>query len=133
MHLIEWDYTYELGIETIDGHHRQLIELLNQTYDLLLHSADKAEIQTILQELLRYTEYHFAAEEQLMNEAGYKGLVPHIAKHDGFKDRLAVLLEDYRSGSPDVNTDMVLFLSVWLRKHILHDDRKFASYLKPAR
>jgi hemerythrin len=129
MHLIDWDSTYELGIQEIDDHHRRLIELLNKTYNLLLGSADKAEIRTILQELIGYTDYHFAAEELLMNDASYQGLTSHVSKHDNFKNRLAVLTEDYLSGSPNVNTDMVLFLCDWLKKHILKDDRKFTTYL----
>jgi len=133
MHVIEWDKTYELGIQIIDGHHRKLIELLNKSYDLLLLSADKAEIKTILQELADYTDYHFEAEERLMNEVGYKGLMPHVDKHNSFKNQLAVLIQDYLSRSPNVNTDIILFLSDWLKKHILKDDRKFAIYLSKSK
>lgn len=133
MHLIEWDNTYELGIQTIDDHHRKLIELLNKSYDLLLLSADKTEIQLILYELAEYADYHFDAEEHLMKEVGYQGLMPHADKHNNFKNQLAVLMQDYLSRSPNVNTDIILFLTDWLKKHILKDDRKFAIYLSRSR
>jgi len=133
MHVIECDKTYELGIQIIDDHHRKLIELLNNSYDLLLFSTDKAEIKTILQELADYADYHFNAEEHLMNEVSYKGLMPHVDKHNSFKNQLAVLMQDYLSRSPNVNTDIILFLSDWLKKHILKDDRKFAIYLSKSK
>jgi len=133
MHVIEWDNTYELGIQIIDDHHRELIELLNKSYDLLLFSTDKAGIKTILQELTDYADYHFNAEERLMDEVGYKGLVPHVDKHSSFKHQLAVLMQDYLSSSPNVNTDIILFLSDWLKKHILKDDRKFTIYLSKSK
>ena len=133
MQIIEWDKTYELGIQAIDDHHRKLIELLNSSYDLLLLSADKAEIQLILYELAEYADYHFDAEERLMNEASYKGLMPHVDKHNSFKDQIAVLMKDYLSSSPNVNTDIILFLSDWLKKHILKDDRKFAVHLSKSK
>jgi hemerythrin len=133
MHVIEWDHTYELGIQPIDEHHRKLIELLNNSYDLLLYSADKAGMKTILQELTDYTDYHFGAEEHLMNEVSYKGLMPHIDKHNDFKNQIADLMQDYLSRSPNVNTDIILFLSAWLKKHILKDDRKFTVYLSKSK
>ena len=129
MRLIEWDNTYELGIQKIDEHHRKLIELLNKAYDLLLYPTDKANIQTILQELIKYTEYHFDAEEQLMKEAGYKGLMSHVTKHNNFKNKLSAFMLDYVSGAVNLNTDMVMFLCDWLRLHILKDDKKFITYL----
>jgi len=133
MHVIEWDSSYELGIETIDDHHRKLIELLNTSYDLLLHSTDKEGMQFVLYELAEYADYHFGAEEYLMNTVSYKGLLPHIDKHNSFKDQLAVLMKDYLSQSPNINTDIILFLSDWLRKHILIEDRKFTTYLSRMR
>ena len=133
MQLIEWDNTYELGIQAIDNHHRKLIELLNKSYDLLLLSTDRAEMQLILYELAEYADYHFDAEERLMNEVSYKGLMPHIAKHNNFKNQITDLLQDYFSKSPNVNTDIILFLSDWLKKHILKDDRKFTIYLSKSK
>ena len=129
IHVIEWDSSYELGIQTIDDHHRKLIELLNKSYNLLLHSTDKEWMQFILYELAEYADYYFGSEEYLMNTVSYKGLMPHIDKHNSFKDQLAVLMKDYLSQSPNVNTDIILFLSDWLRKHILIEDRKFTTYL----
>jgi len=69
----------------------------------------------------------------LMNEVGYKGLMPHIAKHNNFKNQITDLMQDYFSKSPNVNTDIILFLSDWLKKHILKDDRKFAIYLSKSK
>lgn len=86
-------------------------------------------MQLILYELAEYADYHFEAEEHLMNEVSYKGLVPHVDKHNNFKNQITDLMQDYLSRSPNVNTDIILFLSDWLKKHILKDDRKFTNYL----
>jgi len=42
-------------------------------------------------------------------------------------------MQDYLSSSPNVNTDIILFLSDWLKKHILKDDRKFTIYLSKSK
>ena len=54
MDVIEWNSSYELGIQAIDNHHGKLIELLNKSYDILLLSTDKTEMQSILYELAEY-------------------------------------------------------------------------------
>jgi hemerythrin-like metal-binding protein len=129
MNLIEWNDTYELGVKVIDEHHRKLIELLNCSYDILLCSGDKAGMKTILKELADYTNYHFDFEERLMAEVGYRGLGPHALKHNSFREQVSALMQDHLSRSPNVNTDIVLFLCDWLKKHILKEDRKFTIYL----
>lgn len=129
MPLTEWDKSYELGIQEIDEHHQKLVELLNKTYDSILYSTKKDEIQTILAELIKYTDYHFDAEEQMMREAKFTGLKTQVTNHKTFKKQLAILMQNYLSGEPNVNTDIVLFLWDWLKKHILEDDKKFKAYL----
>ncbi len=129
MPLTIWNSTYELGLQEIDEHHRNLVELLNKTYDLILYSTDNDEIQTILLELIKYTDYHFDVEEQMMKEASFRGLKTHITKHNNFKKQLTVLMQAYLSGAHPVNTDIVLFLWDWLIKHILKDDKKLIAFL----
>jgi hemerythrin len=129
MPLTEWDKSYELGMPELDEHHRKLVELLNKTYDLILYSTNKDEIQAILAELIKYTEYHFEAEERMMKEAGFPGLKTQVTDHDTFKKQLAGLRRDYLSGAPKVNTDIVLFLWDWLKNHIIKGDKAFEAFL----
>ena len=129
MALTEWDNKYELGIQEIDDHHRELVELLNKTYDLILYSTENDDMQKILLKLTMYTEYHFATEEQMMKDAGFTGLKTHKSKHGNFKKQLALLMQDHLSAAPHVNTDIVLFLWDWLHKHILKYDKKFIASL----
>jgi hemerythrin len=81
-----------------------------------------------LEELIRYADYHFDAEEQMMKGISFKGIKSHKTKHNKFKNQLSDLMQNYLSGEPHVNTDIVLFLRDWLINHILKDDKKFADY-----
>lgn len=129
MPLTEWDTTYELGIPEIDGHHRELVELLNKTYDLILYSTDKFEIQTILQDLIKYTDYHFAAEERIMKEVEFRGVKTHRSKHSNFRKQLSDLMRDNLAGTLYVKNDIVLLLWDWLKKHIQAEDKKLMAYI----
>ena len=129
MSLTEWDNRYELGIQMIDEHHKKLVELMNNTYNLILYSTKKDEMQTILTELLKFTHYHFDAEVQIMIESEYAGLKTHVSEHNIFKKQLDEMMQNYLSGAPHVDTDIVIFLWDWLQKHILKYDKKLAAYL----
>jgi hemerythrin len=128
MPLTEWDKAYELGIQEIDNHHRKLVELLNKAYDLILYSTDRDEIQTILQELIKYTDYHFAAEQQIMKEVEFRGLKTHISKHRNFRKQLSDLMRDSLAGTHFVKNDIVLILWDWLKNHIQKEDKKLMAY-----
>ena len=133
MPLIQWDNTYESGLHEIDDHHLKLLEILNRAYDVKLYSTDKEEIQTIFQELIKYTNYHFDTEEQMLKDAGLPGLNAHIKKHNDFKNQLDAMMQEYISGGPQVNTDIVLFLWEWLKNHILEDDMQLFSKLSKSK
>ena len=133
MPLIQWDNTYESGLQEIDDHHQKLLEILNRAYDAKLYSTDKEEIQTIFQELINYSNYHFDTEEQILKDAGLPGLNAHIRKHNYFKNQLDAMMQEFISGGPQVNTDIVLFLWEWLKNHILEDDMQLFSKLSKSK
>jgi len=107
--------------------YQKLVELLNKTYDIILYSTKKRDIEQILKELIDYTNYHFAAEERLMKENKCSGYRAHVNRHNEFKQQLNALYAGYHSGEAFVSTDVVLFLREWLINHILKTDNKIAS------
>lgn len=129
MPLTEWDPAYDLGIEEIDGHHRKLVELLNNTYDIILYATKKRDIEQILKELIAYTHYHFEAEERIMKEYKFSRYRSHVNRHNEFRKQLDALYAGYHSGEAFVSTDVVLFLREWLINHILNADKMIAAHL----
>ena len=129
MSLTEWNARYELGVRELDDHHRKLVEILNKAYDLILYSYDEEKLHAILSELVKYTDYHFSSEEQMMKETGFPARKMHMSSHATFKEHLAGLRKSSRSSDPHVINEMVLFLWDWLNRHILDHDKKFAVYL----
>ena len=66
METFEWNRSYLLGVPHIDEHHQYLFKLLNKVYKTLLNGRDKEEIEKVLDSLIDYATYHFAAEESWM-------------------------------------------------------------------
>lgn len=123
---IPWSARYEVGIEVIDGQHRQLLELVNRLGDDLGAGRDFDQLVASLKELVRYTEHHFATEERLMDEVG-AGAERHRSEHRRLIDGLMRY-----TVSLDVRTvgQSSRFLQDWLFHHIDEVDRPFAAFLR---
>ena len=75
---IEWNDEYSTRIDEIDSHHRKLIELLNRSYLLIMQEAERNELSQLLDDLIDYAKYHFAAEENIMRQHHYSDLDRHV-------------------------------------------------------
>jgi diguanylate cyclase (GGDEF)-like protein/hemerythrin-like metal-binding protein len=117
-----WNAAHELGIPEMDEQHRHLAELLNG----LGHALQNAEpYEELLQQLIRYTEFHFASEESLMRGCQYSGMMAHTAVHRQLLDDLRKL-----DLSGAINVSLLLcFLQEWLVGHIQGADRDLAITL----
>jgi hemerythrin len=128
MSMVQWNITLLLGIEEIDKHHKHLVDLLNLTYDEYKNRASAERVRHIVEELVEYSYYHFAAEERWMSETSYPELQSHKAEHDIFSTRVRELHANYRLNN-SLPLDVVSFLSNWFAYHIVGTDKKFGDYV----
>jgi hemerythrin-like metal-binding protein len=76
--------------DVIDSHHEKIIELFNVLYD----NADQLNgelYDELVDELINYTDYHFATEEEYMSEIDYAGADDHLREHRLFAEKLQQL------------------------------------------
>lgn len=123
---VSWDARYQVGIEAIDGQHRELLELINKLGDGLRSGYDFEQLVESLRELVRYTEHHFATEERLMDELGARG-DRHRAEH---RRLLRSLMQYTLRLDAEGVSQSAAFLQDWLFRHIDEIDRPFASFLR---
>ena len=124
MPLVKWSDSFDLGSPVIDGHHRQLLHLLNMVYDDATCGGSVSRIETILAELFDYATYHFATEEAWMAEMGYAERDEHMALHQQFIENLTKLVNRYHDGLEGVNEEVFTLLTHWLIDHIMESDRE---------
>ncbi len=124
--IIEWSERYAVGIQVIDGQHRQMLDLVNRLLEGLSSGREPAELTESLRELVRCTEHNIATEERLMGEFGLEA-----AHH---RDEHRRLLESVRNFhirlEPRAVAESSRFLRQWLLGHIEEDDRPFAAALR---
>lgn len=129
----EWQETYLVNIDIFDEHHKYLLALLNNLYRDVFACTDPTQkqllIEHLLTELIDYTYYHFAAEENLLLQYEYPDYALHKQQHDTFKVQLHQLMEQHKDGSLVWSFPIFVFLKDWISLHILNADQQYAPYL----
>ena len=128
MPLITWKDEYSVNNEELDGHHKQLIFILNTLYDECLKADNDDCVGSRLDELLAYTEYHFKAEEQYMRRIQYFEVDDHVEKHNGFSFKLNEMRGIPAVSQLELTKELIVFIGKWLLHHVLEEDRKYADY-----
>lgn len=125
---IVWSKDLHTGIEEIDNQHKRIVEYINDLEDAIA-KANLTFVGKVLDELVDYTLSHFAFEESLQNEAGYKMAKPHKAIHDMFTKRVGDFQIRHRAGE-NVATELHDMLATWLVHHIKRDDMAYVAEVK---
>lgn len=125
---------YLTGIDFIDGEHRRLFELAEETYQLQNNEfiPDKYDqIKAVLEELKDYTIMHFSHEEEYMQSIGYKKLFTQKIQHEKFVEWLNGQMEDFEDDEPETQEETISsilsFLTDWLIQHIVNMDKQIAT------
>ena len=129
MSFVEWESKLDLGIKKIDEHHRQLVKILNDTYNAIILDSKQAELEAIIEKLADYTTYHFTTEERLMTEYNFSGMNCHLLEHEEFSRNILDLQDMCSRGESVIAIDLLVFLRGWLVNHILKVDRVYVTFL----
>ncbi|HUW49411.1 MAG TPA: bacteriohemerythrin [Sulfuricella sp.] len=128
-HLIWDENVHKVGIASIDGQHRELIERVNLIADAVAHGAKTITIRSMMDDLILFTHMHFALEQRLMEEHGFPELQNHIEEHLELLQRMNNLYK-LLGGSRQNKAELVTaFLSDWAELHILQADKVLGNFL----
>ncbi len=128
------DPKYSIGIPEMDAQHARWIGLIEKFRSVgSVHLMERAGINAAihaLEQLLKYTQSHFASEEQFIAAHNYPALEAHKQQHRDLESVLVKLLDGARAhptgGTP---LKLNLFATVWLLEHIMQEDDKYARFI----
>ena len=87
-------------------------------------------MRAILNDLIGYTQEHFAFEEKLMAETCFTGLELHQSIHRQLLQKVERFQYEFIHNKKRINTEVREFLKYWLLTHIQNEDMEFAEYAK---
>ncbi len=130
MGYLKWSDRYSVQIEEIDEQHKKLINLINEMYDAMQAGKGRDIIDTVIDEFVDYTVYHFNTEERLLWQHGYPNYDDHKEMHDHIAKKARELKKtsDDKGNKPS-NIEVMLLMTNWLNTHILEEDRKYVPYI----
>ncbi|WP_432666194.1 bacteriohemerythrin [Wukongibacter baidiensis] len=130
--MFKWRENYSCNIEEIDKQHERLLEIGSDLSSLIrTRDVDHYdEIIGLLDELKKYTIYHFKTEEDLMEKYGFDGLDEHKQVHQNFIDKVnEVGSEDIDENQKGVTMEILVFIADWIENHILKVDHMYKDFL----
>jgi hemerythrin len=129
MALITWHSNYTVNIKEIDKQHQQLINIINDLHDSMKAGKGKEVLSNVLNELIKYTAFHFRYEEMLFDKYVYPETKIHKKQHQDLVEQVLAYKENYDSGKKILSMEVMDFLKGWLTSHIVGSDRNYSAFL----
>ena len=131
MAFFSWSDNLSVGVKASDDDHKKLIEMLNRLYEGMKNRQGKEVVGKVLDDLVSYTKYHFAREEEFFAKTGYPD-VEHKKEHKELVKQAEELQSRYKNGEAALSIETLDFLKDWLNTHIQGTDKKYSGHLNAA-
>ena len=132
MAYFEWADDMVIDGGPIDADHQQLVKLVNALHSATSEGRGREVVETILADLMGYTQEHLRREEQMMVTLRIPGLQRHQQGHAHFSRQLQELNQRYQQGSIAVPSQLSALLRDWLSLHIRRSDKELKVHLQNA-
>jgi hemerythrin len=134
MATMQWDNSLCVGVREMDEQHEHLTDVINSLYYAYMDGRQRDYLGEIIRQVNDYADYHFRAEEALMERLGgaYEEEARHKAQHVEFFSRVINFLFDYLDGQQDITPELLDYLTDWWLGHIRGMDARLAEQLKSA-
>ncbi len=128
--LITWGPKLATGIDQIDVQHKELVRMVNALHRAMKLKVGIQQSGKILDELAKYTVYHFGHEEKLFKQYQYPEYNEHKKIHEKLVSTVVEFQKDFKSGKASLSVDLMNFLTQWLKDHIMKCDMKYVPFFK---
>ncbi|MES9854904.1 MAG: PAS domain S-box protein [Candidatus Thiodiazotropha sp. L084R] len=131
--ILPWDESFNTGLVKIDEQHKNLVRLLNSLVSEIIWGTNHTRVDSIFDELLDYSTYHFETEEVIWDQ--YLANDPegkeHLEKHKDFM----VIISQMRSEAKQkplhqIAEEALDYLVGWLASHVIESDRHLACVVQ---
>ena len=132
---IIWNDSMSVANPELDGHHRKLIQIVNDLHDQLRNgTVDPILVfDTVFGEMLDYADYHFKREEELLRLCNYQDFNRHQAVHGKYIDIMQRIKENRGQHLTDQEfpAKVLKMLKSWWTNHIMKQDKEYTACINP--
>ncbi|MBU0483460.1 MAG: bacteriohemerythrin [Proteobacteria bacterium] len=127
MDYIVWQENFNVRVDVIDEQHKRLVQVINNFLSDLGNNNDRLAVGRSLDEMIKYTEYHFCTEQLLLEK--HPDFLSHLNQHWQLIKQVRKIQDDFHKNL-ELKADIFDFLLAWLKNHILGTDKVHFSYLR---
>jgi len=117
-------------VDDMDDEHAKIFDYCNDIHLKVKNGARQEEALPILKDLAEYTTYHFAEEERMMKAHAYPEFDKQKRAHTALLTNVADTIENIENGVKVNMIAVIVFLTEWLKGHILGEDIKYGKYFQ---
>lgn len=128
---LNWDWTLDIGIESIDNQHKELFNRLDQLLTSVENGKGHNEVIETLDFLEEYVVEHFDDEEELQKKINYPLFSIQHAQHEEFKNELKKFRKIFEAEgiTDELALNIQEKLLDWFKNHIINLDKDLGDYL----
>lgn len=127
---IDWQKRYEIGNVEIDAEHKVFIKIIGKIKVALSKKNEWTQLVFLLEELLKYADFHFCSEENVMRSVNFPDLISHQKEHQQLLTDLRQKIHFLQAKKTEKSDELISFLMHWFLNHTLNEDRQIVHYIK---
>ncbi|CZF80574.1 response regulator [Grimontia marina] len=124
---IKWQDRFTVGHPELDQSNKELLSIINDTYDLVVTHHEGNEFDDIAKRFQHYVEDHIELEEDLLTDANYPRLKMHKDMHARLVKQAEFVILKCQADPGFYKTDFFRLLRFWWVKHVVQEDTKYKS------
>ena len=124
-----WQESFAINVMQMDEQHKRLIQIANTIMEHLYNHAEHQAVENAFDALVDYTHYHFAEEEKLLALYNYPATQTQHRIHEQLIKQVVEYKNEILSGNIPNRAEFLNFISRWLMRHVLDEDRKYGAFL----
>jgi len=130
MPLVEWKDEYNTGIAEVDFEHRELIALINDSFEEAKKEGSSAALMDCLGDIFERISAHFALEEKVMKAERYDRFGPHKEDHERLLDSIRDIMDEVMAAERIDEDRFGQSLRDWFVTHFSTHDVRMHHALK---
>jgi len=128
---MEWLSKFEVGNEKIDLEHRVFFDLVKGIAEANENGDSRDRIRRLVAETMKYAEFHFLSEENMMIDVNYPEFEEHHEHHNALMRKLQLYTVKFESGDDNIS-ELINFLVEWFSEHTTNEDLMLSRYIRQA-
>ena len=127
---VEWRDDFKVGIDEVDFEHKEMIDLINESYEEAKKDGSSEAVMDFLGEIFEKISAHFALEEKVMKKLEYDQFEDHKDDHERLLDSIRDIMDEYADETVLDDEKFGLSLKEWFVNHFSTKDARLHSFLE---